>query len=274
MAMTLDSWLSKHPYLRCLSDFQNEVEFVLAGLPKSTGSVPCWSSHEEYYQAGIPLLHNPQFSLDFRPAEAILTSLVTELASLPMPEKLERQTRELEKELGGNGDEGHHAIAWMLGHDDILNSNHPGLLRYLGWTVLSYYLREVTEAFGRWRDEERWLRGYCPTCGCPPAMSQLVGTDPGRLRMLSCGSCRSLWRYRRIGCPFCEGSEGHRLPVLAIEGEERLRIDYCESCRGYLKTYVGQGCEALYLADWTTLHLDVLATNRGFMRTSASLYEL
>ena len=105
-------------------------------------------------------------------------------------------------------------------------------------------------------------------------MAQLVGTDPGRLRFLSCGCCRSRWRYRRTGCPFCQGEDDHRLAVVAIEGEGGLRIDYCEACSGYVKTYEGQGSESVLLADWTSLHLDIIARDRGLNRCAESLYQL
>lgn len=105
--------------------------------------------------------------------------------------------------------------------------------------------------FSRWRDEE----------------------TEGRLRLLSCGRCGTRWRYRRTGCPFCERTDDHRLAVIAVGGEEGLRIDYCEPCRGYLKTYDGEGSEAVLLADWTSLHLDLLARDRGLRRLAASLYE-
>ena len=65
-----------------------------------------------------------------------------------------------------------------------------------------------------------------------------------------------------------------RLGVVQIEGESGLRIDYCETCRGYLKTYDGQGDEALLLADWTSLHLDVIAHDRGLKRLATSLFEI
>jgi FdhE protein len=61
---------------------------------------------------------------------------------------------------------------------------------------------------------------------------------------------------------------------VTVEGEAGLRIDYCESCRGYLKTYDGQGNEAILLSDWTSLHLDLLAHDRGLRRLAVSLYEL
>ena len=78
----------------------------------------------------------------------------------------------------------------------------------------------------------------------------------------------------RIGCPFCESADDHRLSALAIEGERYLRIDYCQFCRAYLKTYNGEGSESLFLADWTSLHLDIIARDRGLKRLASSLYEL
>jgi FdhE protein len=137
---------------------------------------------------------------------------------------------------------------------------------------MARFLVPVVGAFDAWRGEERWLRGNCPTCGALPAMAQLVGTDPGRKRFLACGYCGTRWRYGRTGCPFCE-SDTQRLASVVVEGEG-MRIDSCESCRGYLKTYDGQGDEDLLLADWTSLHLDLVAQDRGLRRLAASLYEL
>ena len=56
--------------------------------------------------------------------------------------------------------------------------------------------------------------------------------------------------------------------------EAGLRIDHCEACKGYLKTYDGQGNEELLLADWSSLHLDLLAHDRGLKRMAASMFDL
>ena len=187
--------------------------------------------------------------------------------------KLAQETRALDSELRCDPDAPRRAIAWMLDRD-VYASACAGLLRYFGWSALARHLHPVVDAFAGWRDEERWLRSYCPTCGSRPCMAQLVGTDPGRLRLLSCGRCKTRWRYLRTGCPFCENHNDHRLTVLSIEGEGGLRIDYCEGCRGYLKTYNGEGSENVLLADWTSIHLDVIACDRRLKRLAASLYTL
>jgi FdhE protein len=99
----------------------------------------------------------------------------------------------------------------------------------------------------------------------------LVGVDPGRMRLLSCGCCGTRWRFNRTGCPFCE-NDSQRLASVAVEGEP-TRIDHCESCGGYLKTYDGQGHETLLLSDWSSLHLDLIAHDRGLKRLAGSLYD-
>jgi FdhE protein len=143
----------------------------------------------------------------------------------------------------------------------------------VGWISLAVSLRPLVRAFSAWKDDEKWLRRYCPCCGSLPAMAQLVGDDPGRMRLLTCGRCATQWRYARTMCPFCE-SDQQKQVTIAIEGEGGLRLDHCESCKGYVKTYAGQGDEAVLLADWTSLHLDFVARDRGLKRLAASLYEL
>jgi FdhE protein len=271
--MTQDAWLARHPYLRRVADFHAQVTAAVARAPIRRVSLPNWHQYLEDYRAGVPFLWSSHESTDLEPAEVGLVSLVVDLASRPTSEKLSREIRDLEAQLRGEWDAPRRAVAWLLSRE-AFSPARPGLLRYLGWTVMARYLGPVVDAFGNWREEEHWLRGYCPICGSAPAMSQLVAADLGRRRLLSCGCCGTRWRFQRIGCPFCEGGEGHQLAALAIEAEEGLRIDYCKSCFGYLKTYAGQGEETLWLADWTSLHLDIAASHQGLKHRASLLYEL
>ena len=271
--MTEEAWLASHPYLEPVAEFEARVGAAAAEVTIPRASIPRWDDYIGDFHDGVPLLYSSGAAVDLGPAERVIASLVEKLASRPLPGKLVEESRALDAELHGDSDSARHPVAWLLDRESA-SPTHAGLLHYLGWTALARYLGPVVGAFGSWRDEERWLRNYCPTCGAPPAMAQLVGIDPGRLRLLSCGRCATRWRYRRTGCPFCQSQDDHRLAVLAIEGEGGLRIDYCEACLGYLKTYNGQGSEALLLADWTSLHLDILARDRGLKRLAASLYDL
>ena len=273
MFMTQDVWLGKHPYLQRVADLQALINAALAEIPIPVPGVPSFDDYISDFRAGIPLLRSSMVAIDVRDMEKVLTSLVDALVLKPLPGNLVEASRSLEAQLHSDRDSPRRSLDWLLANDSFTPTN-PGLLRYLGWSVLARYLCPLVVAFSSWRDEERWLRSYCPTCGALAAMAQLIGTDPGRLRFLSCGCCRSRWRYRRTGCPFCQSADDHRLAVVAVEGEAGLRIDYCEACGGYVKTYEGQGSESLLLADWTSLHLDILAHDRGLMRCAESLYQL
>jgi FdhE protein len=232
-----------------------------------------WEEYLGDFHVGVPLLRSSHIAIDFGPAEEGIRSLVQRLSSEPLPVRLAKETRALDNELCGNPDSPRCAVGWLVGKDSF-TPKHPGLLRYVGWTILSRYLCQMVRTFGRWREEERWLRNYCPTCGAPPAMAQFVGMDSGSHRFLSCGCCKTCWRYQRTACPYCQNKDDHLLAILAVDGESGLRIDYCKACGGYLKTYKGQGSEGVLLADWTSLHLDVIACDRGLKRFAASLYAL
>jgi FdhE protein len=141
---------------------------------------------------------------------------------------------------------------------------------------MTRFIGPVVLDFNNWRNEEneeKWQRRYCPTCGSLPAMAQLAGEEPGRRRLLACGCCRTRWHFKRTCCPFCE-TDAQRLDSVVVEGESGLRIDHCAACGGYIKTYDGHGNESLFLSDWSSLHLDLLASDRGLKRLATSLYDL
>jgi FdhE protein len=271
--MTRDVWLARHPYLQPVADLHAMVDAAMAEVSIPSPGIPTWDDYLDDFHAGVPLLRSSTIAIDFSCAESVIASLPEKLVSKSLQGNLAEESRALDAELHHDPDAPRRAVAWLLAND-LFAPTYPGLLQYLGWTVLARYLRPIMRAFEGWRDEECWLRNYCVTCGAPPAMAQLVGTDPGRLRFLSCGRCGTHWRYRRTGCPFCENADDHRLAVVAVEAEGGLRIDHCVACGGYLKTYNGEGSESVLLADWTSLHLDIVALDRGLKRRASSLYEL
>jgi FdhE protein len=270
--MTPD-WLEAHWYLGPLADLSAQVDRAAAGIDVPDARIPDWEDYRADFLAGLPLLPSTAAAVDLEPGGRMAGAILERLASGTSSGRLAAETRTLDTELRRENWGSRRITDFLLG-DETLRPRFSGLLRYLAWTAMARFLRPVVNAFDGWRDEERWLRRYCPTCGSLPAMAQLVGVDPGRRRLLSCGCCGTRWRYQRIGCPFCESADDHRLSALAIEGEKYLRIDYCQSCHAYLKTYNGEGSETFFLADWTSLHLDVIARDRGLKRLANSLYEL
>jgi len=270
--LTREAWLESHAYLRPVGELCARIERAAADLGVEAAPLPDWSACAADYREGVPLLASAAAALDLEPAGRMTLRLVVAVASDTAARRLASEASALAADLGARPDAARLVGEWLPGGEG-LEPPSPGLLRHLGWTAASRSLGPVVRAFARWRDEDLWQRKYCPTCGSAPAMGQLVGVDPGRQRFLVCGGCGDRWRYRRTQCPFCE-NDAQRLTVLAVEGEAGLRLDSCDACRGYLKTYDGQGNEDLLLADWSSLHLDVLACDRGLQRRAASLYDL
>jgi FdhE protein len=273
MSLTpLDAWLAGHSYLQPLAQFAARIDDALARVETPRAAIPDWNGYAEDFRTGVPLLSSTEAGVDLEPAGGMTVALVERLSADAPAGALMADIRPLAAQLRRLDEAPRRVAAWLLG-DEAPALPASGLLRYVAWRAAARYLAPVVEAYGRWRDEERWLRRYCPTCGSAPAMAQLVGAESGRVRLLCCGACGTRWRYVRTACPFCE-NDAQRLAVVTVEGQAGLRLDYCESCRGYLKTYDGQGQEAVLLSDWTSLHLDLVARDRGLQRLAGSLYDL
>ena len=270
--MTQDLWLEAHAYLQPVADLSAQVARAAAGIEVLDARIPDWDDYRVDFLAGVPLLSSTDAVVDLEPGGRMAAALLERLASGTSPEWLAGRDPRARYGTAARAAAPRAASRTSCWATSRSPRRFPGLLRYLAWTAMARYLRPVVNAFDGWRDEDRWLRRYCPTCGSLPAMAQLVGADPGRKRLLSCGCCGTRWQFKRTGCPFCE-TDAQRLASVTIEGERGLRIDHCESCGGYLKTYDGQGNEALLLSDWSSLHLDLIAHDRGLKRLAASLYE-
>jgi FdhE protein len=271
--VTVERWLESHPWLEPIARFERLVEVAAAELASPPSPELDWELLERELLRGVPLLRTDAGREAARPAAALLRALCLRLEAAPVPAPLAAKLREVADALGRSPERCERAVRWAL--DGGLPEGAPdqaGLVGILAWAALRRALAPTLEAFSR-RLGDGWTRGACPTCGGQPAMAQLVTDGDVRQRLLACGCCGTRWRWRRVGCPHCANEEAGRLGILDVDGEGApLRIDYCEACRGYVKTYAGAGGEAVFLADWTTLHLDAAAQARGLQRPGAARY--
>jgi FdhE protein len=269
--MTTDSWLEAHTYLRPVAELSAEVDRAADAIAILEAPIPDWDDYRADYLAGVTLLQSADAAVDLEPGGRTAATLIERLTVARSSGWLALETRALHADLQGEPHAARRIVDLLLG-DESAAPPFAGLVRFLGWTAVKRFIAPVVLAFNSWRDEEKWQRRYCPTCGSLPAMAQLVGEEPGRRRLLSCGCCGTRWQFKRTCCPFCE-TDSQRLESVIVEGESGLRIDHCASCGGYIKTYDGHGDESLLLSDWSSLHLDLLASDRGLKRLATSLYE-
>ena len=137
---------------------------------------------------------------------------------------------------------------------------------FLVWNSIKPSIEAGTEQLRSELDPETWLKGYCPICGSLPSLSLLK--EEGGKRYLLCSHCSYQWRIDRLFCPFCNNREQKSLQYFCGEGEEAYRIDLCDKCRQYIKTVDYRNLEESdpVLEDLATLHLDILASQKGYKR--------
>jgi FdhE protein len=106
----------------------------------------------------------------------------------------------------------------------------------------------------------------CPICGGAPLMAR-IGRDDGK-RILECSLCGTEWVAKRIRCLACGNEDNASLGYIYLE-ENACRIDKCDKCHTYLKTVDERKksenkIRALRVEDVVSLHLDVLAEEKGY----------
>jgi FdhE protein len=115
-------------------------------------------------------------------------------------------------------------------------------------------------------DPETRRKSHCPVCGSLPSLSLLKGEEGKRYLLCSC--CGYQWRADRLSCPVCNNTDQGSLQYFCGEGEDACRIDLCDTCHHYIKTIDYRSLEESdpSLEDLATLHLDVLAAQKGYRR--------
>jgi len=118
------------------------------------------------------------------------------------------------------------------------------------------------------RIPKSWMHGYCPVCGAWPGIAETRGLE--RSRRLRCGRCSSDWPIPVLRCPYCDELDHAKLHALVPDGNEQTqRVDVCDTCKGYLKTYSTlqpMSLRSLAMMDLATVELDIAARDRGYAR--------
>jgi FdhE protein len=121
-----------------------------------------------------------------------------------------------------------------------------------------------------------WPHGYCPICAAWPILAERRGLD--RTRRLRCGRCDGEWQVQWLCCIYCGEREHEQLGSLVPEERgERLNVETCASCHGYVKSVATlQKIPAfeLLLQDLETVELDLVALDRGYGRPEEAGFPL
>lgn len=270
--MNAQDWIEEHPYLDSIARFEQLVDYAL-----DAAQVPQARPHDDaaiyvaQLERGTPLLSG-EARPDLTDAAQGLRQVAEVLATEELPSAILDgivEFRELSREAPEHAMS---AIEWVIAPDGD-RQDHPAIVRLLAWRVLRRVLERLIGELSAVRDSARWPHRECPTCGAVAALARIIDSEAGRQRMLVCACCQTSWKFDRAGCQYCGNESAESLPVLELENERQHRLDLCDSCGGYTKTFVGADAH-LFVKDWPTLHLDSIATGKGYRRFGATLYDV
>jgi FdhE protein len=126
------------------------------------------------------------------------------------------------------------------------------------------YLQVLAEKVQSQVDD--WLPGSgCPVCGEPVRLSQLEGEGK---KVVHCPRCLFHWNVNRLTCCHCGNKNHETIRFLTIEEDPASQIQVCEECHGYTKMIDTRQYLAKpesYMLDLTTLHLDFIAQENGYL---------
>jgi FdhE protein len=225
-----------------------------------------WS--DAFTREGFSLLQKEDFPVDIEASLALFENLL-QIAEEANPYMAER-TRRIKEVIDSKAVDRRELFKVGVKEkkiEEIANqfSLDRKVLSFLIQNSLKPSIEATMEQARKELNPETWLKGYCPVCGSIPILSLLK--EEGK-RYLLCSYCGCQWRVDRLLCPFCGNNDQKSLHYLYAEEEEAYRINLCEKCRQYIKTIDLRKIEECDppLEDLATLHLDILATQKGYKR--------
>jgi formate dehydrogenase accessory protein FdhE len=123
-----------------------------------------------------------------------------------------------------------------------------------------------------------WSGAACPACG-GLAQASVIAEESGEFmggspRSLVCGRCAGWWTFPRAICTWCSEADPRHLPSFVPDERRAVRIDGCETCSSYVKTFdlrEAGGAELVPLVDdVATVSLDLWAHDQGLARPLVS----
>ncbi len=228
-------------------------------------------------ERGAPLLRDENLTLDEQAARALMIQLARAFESLRTSDERTAAARQIRLAL----EQGKLEMNALLPHVIAGDSAHiaslaerlqldPGLLWTLAQNSVKPALRDWAKQLSPLVHDFKWSKGYCFICGTAASLGEFQGNDSAK--HLRCGLCGADWSFNRLQCMYCGNDNHNTLGYLYPEEQrEKLRVQVCENCKGYLKIFNAfdpTPAEMLAVEDLATLHLDFIAQKHGYARVA------
>jgi len=259
--------------------YEEILDFYEKILEKQLGSTPTLSGapietkddiRKLQTKEGFPLINKEDFIIDIPSSVVLFESLCT--IAKETTSKMNEDIQKIDKAIT---DDKVHLDELLLKHSDNayqekiaekLKVNKLTLQFLVNMSILPSIYANV-DLLRSHIDLKNWARGYCPVCGSLPKISVLKGE--GGKRHFLCSFCGFLWPSQRLKCPFCDNQDNEKRHFFYAEGQDAHRVDLCEQCKQYIKTVDTRKLTYepdLDIEDIATIHLDILATEKGYKR--------
>lgn len=230
-----------------------------------------------HLKEGFPLIDKQDFFIDINSSIDLFDSLCA--ISRNANEKLRINIQYIEDAISMNNIKLREIIRNF--YDDLYIEKIAGefdidlsIFKFLIYESIKPSIILNVERISQANEIKNWLKGYCPICGTLPDISKL---DKDGKRFLQCSFCGFIWQSERLKCPFCDNTDNKKLHYFYAEDHEAYRVDLCDNCNQYIKTVDTRkiNYESLLTADdIVTIHLDIIAQEKGYKRPSTSLWGL
>ena len=157
---------------------------------------------------------------------------------------------------------------------------NEGFIRSTIWRIIAHLTPPALKEPETWApdaDRPEFRENFCPVCGRRPVLAELRKYREGRTRDLICGGCGTRWLYARVGCVYCGNENLEKMHTLEPTDSDLMRLDICDVCDSYIKTYRGPAngsdADAIYRQDWASVHLDLLAEEKGLHKKGNPILE-
>ena len=246
---------------------QPAIDFTSSGIKEQVKALQM--------KEGFPLISKENFILDIPSSVKLFESLC--LIGKKINEKMLQNIQALEEAIMINALNLREVLK-RYSDESYLNNIakefdiNRAILNFLIHMSIKPSIRANVEKLRDQVDLKNWMRGYCPICGSLPHMSEFKGEGQ---RYLLCSFCSFQWPGERLRCPFCENSDHNKLHYFYTEGQEVYRVDLCDKCKQYIKTVDSRKLNYepdLNLEDIATIHLDILASEKGFKRPVPNIW--
>lgn len=270
----------KNPMYREILDFYERITEEQEKIKPQLNITPAKTNPADMKiqtKEGFPLINKEDFMIDISSSVKLFQSICK--VSMTANEKLNRNIQEIETAVFKGNISAEELLSRYYDESFIHKvaenlAIEKAILTFLFHMSIQPSIRANIEKLHDKVSSKDWLRGYCPICGSLPQISQLKAEGQ---RYFLCSFCGFEWLGQRLQCPYCENSDHKQLHYLYAEGQEAYRVDLCDTCGQYIKTIDSRKIDYqpnLYLEDIVTMHLDIIASKKGFKRPFQNIWSL